>query len=127
MNLAKAIREIQHAGDTAFLLAVRNAANERIKVLNRRRYEEIVAKAWGFAKTLRPGDEIHCNASGRFLGGHVQRGTRATFHQLQPRKGIVWLKIGDRLLWFGQGPWANYDFRRTPPAGDLTPVQEENK
>jgi len=127
MDTAKIKRNIGQCDDPHELSEIIKAAKDRQNLLYKRQAAKAAAEAWERVKGLAPGTVLYCCASGMFIGGTIQRGTRMEVLTIQPRAKRMWVKLADEKYpyhWFKPAGVHRYDLRLEPPAN---PMGEDEK
>ena len=109
------LAEIKSMRDLKELQRIADGAREQTKCVANEIHARAVKETWKRYARFKPGIEVWCCASGRFIGGPLQRGDKAVVRGVRPRARRLYLRIG-KQPWVFTGSMAHsYDFRTVPP------------
>jgi hypothetical protein len=109
------LAEIKSMRDLNWLQQILNEAREQSRSVGNEIHAKAVKETWKRYARFKPGIEVWCCSSGRFIGGPLQRGDRAVVRGVKPRARRLYLRIG-KQPWVFTGSVAHaYDFRTVPP------------
>ncbi|HLL74793.1 MAG TPA: hypothetical protein VK421_05970 [Pyrinomonadaceae bacterium] len=119
MSEQEILEFISAATDVDLCDRIQSAAHKRKRALAQAAFEAKVAEHWKQTVWLKPGDALYCNATGTFLGGPLQRGDKVTVYAVQPKKRVIWLKVGKHTFGFSAIEFYRYKLSRQKPESAL--------